>query len=90
MDNGRRVLYHPRYVEGFRDALAEASADLAAVRSELARVLGELARVTAALRELQAASLARQQAHAELVGLHRERALRLAERTERDPALPLN
>jgi hypothetical protein len=36
-----------------------------------------------------AASLARQQAHAELVGYHREREIQRARTAERDPALPL-
>jgi hypothetical protein len=56
----------------------------------LAQTRKSLDEVREAMRELRAAVLARQKAEAELASLYRERTIQRAQRTERDPALPLN
>src|SRR5262245_39042358 len=58
MNDGRRVvLYHPRYVEGFRNALREAKADLAAQhlrhQCTYADLLAELTELRDEVRELR-------------------------------------
>jgi hypothetical protein len=98
MDNGRRVvLYHPKYVEGFRSALREARADLHDMHfrhlcelADLRREIDTLRAELAHLRELRAAVLARQKAEAELAELYRERAIARARAAERDPNIPLH
>jgi hypothetical protein len=92
--DGRRVLYHPECVRAYRDALAEARADLHAMHHrhlrELAALRRELDECHAALRELRDARAAIVQAEAELVSLYRERSIQRARTAERDPGQPLN
>jgi hypothetical protein len=94
MSNGRRVLYSPSYIQGFRNALCQARADLHAMSfrhaCELADLRKEFDQVRADYAELRSTVLARQDAEAELAALYRERAIARARAAERDPALPLN
>ena len=90
MDNGhRRVLYTEERVRALfarmRDELNEMAVRHA---SEVAVLRTELDEIRAQFDELRAVSLARQRAHAELVGLHRERAIQRARAAERDASTP--
>jgi hypothetical protein len=88
--NGRRLLYSPAYVEGYRRALQEAHADLADMSFKSAcrhaDLMRELDKCRAELDELRAMVLARHRLDAELVGLYRERELQRATRAQRDPS----
>jgi hypothetical protein len=94
MGNGRRILYSPQYVQGFRVALAEARSDLHDMHfrhlCEIADLRRELDETRAALDELRAATLAREKAEYELRELYHERAIARARAAERDQAAPLN
>jgi hypothetical protein len=84
--NGRRVLYTEERVRALfarmRDELNEMAVRHA---SEVAVLRTQLDEIRAQFDELRAVSLARQRTHAELVGLHRERAIQRARAAERDP-----
>jgi len=92
MSNGRPVvLYHPQYLEGFRNALREARADLHQLHFNH---LCELADVRAELKVLRevlevVVSVTRQQAEGNLASLRRQLEVALA-RIERDPRKPLH
>jgi Skp family chaperone for outer membrane proteins len=92
--NGRRLLYSPRYVDGYRVALLEAREDLHGLhfkhQCELADLRRELDKCRADLEELRAAVRARQNAEQELASLHRERAIQRARAQARDPTIPLH
>lgn len=86
MDSGRRILLHPRYIEGFRVALREARGDLhemhyrhlcelAALRAEVAELREILSMIVGTLRT---------QAETDLATLRRQLERALA-RIERDP-----
>jgi len=93
-----RVLVHPDRVRALfarmREELNELSARYAAQAarhaSEVAVLRTELDEIRSQFDELRAVSLARQRAHTELVGLHRERAIQRARAAERDVSKPLH
>jgi len=89
----RRVLYSQQYIEGYRNALAEARADLQAMsfrhRCELTDLRKELDAARAEFDELKTAVFARQCAESELATLYRERELGRARAAERDLTRPL-
>jgi ABC-type lipopolysaccharide export system ATPase subunit len=92
--DGRRVLYSPEFVAGYRRALAEARADLADMSFKSAcrhaELMHQLEQCRAELNELRIAVLARQEAEQIVAGLHRQRELARALGAERDPAQRLN
>jgi hypothetical protein len=94
LHKGRVVLYHPKFVEGFCAALAEAKADLHDLHfkhvCEMADLRRELDACRAELDGLRTAVLARQHAEGELAILHRERDIARAQAAERDPNAALN
>jgi hypothetical protein len=90
-----------RLTAAYEALLAEAKGDLARMHFEYScrqadrdrevdALRAELAEVRALYDQLRSVSLARAQAEAELVALHRERAIVQARAAERDPATPLN
>ena len=89
----RRVLYSQQYIEGYRNALAEARSDLHEMHAkhlhEHAILRRELDQCRAELGELKTTVLARQHAESELATLYRERELARAQAAVRDPMLPL-
>jgi hypothetical protein len=89
-----RVLDSPQYIEGFRDALREARADLDKMHQrhaiELGRLYGELERVRSALDELRSVALAREKATVELAELRRLREISKANMVQRDISTPLH
>src|SRR5215467_9360357 len=89
-NGGRRLLYTEERVRALfarmRDELNEMASRHA---SEVAVLRTELDEIRAQFDELRAVSLARQRAHAELVGLHR-RAIQRARAAERDASTPLH
>jgi hypothetical protein len=90
--SGRRVvLYHPRYVEGFRAALMEARADLREMHLQHLCEIANLQGQVAELREVVqlVVSVLRQQAEPDVATLRRQLEIALA-RLERDPNRPLN
>jgi hypothetical protein len=92
MDNSRRVvLYHPKYVEGFRNALAEAREDLRVLHARHLDQLDDLRREVSELRSIFADVVAslRVQAEADVHALRRKLEAALA-RLERDPRRPLH
>jgi hypothetical protein len=89
----KRVLYSQQYIEGYRNALAEARSDLQEMHAkhlhEHAILRRELDQCRAELGELKTTVLARQHAESELATLYRERELARAQAAVRDPMLPL-
>ena len=90
-NGGRRLLHTEERVRALfarmRDELNEMASRHA---SEVAVLRTELDEIRAQFDELRAVSLARQRAHAELVGLNRERAIQRARAAERDASTPLH
>jgi hypothetical protein len=88
--SNRRVLYHPDYVQGFRDALAEARADLREMAERHAARVTVLEAKVAALRaevdQLRSIALARQRGELELAELRRLQAIGRARLAQYDPA----
>jgi hypothetical protein len=91
MDNGRRILYSPQFVDGFRVALREAKADLQEMHfrhlCELAELRREVGELRSILQDVIWAS--REKADADVAGLRHELETALA-RLERNPNKPLN
>jgi len=89
--DGRRVLYHPRYVEGYRHALTKARADLDEMHRQHVCEFGNLLGEVAALREVVQliVSTLRQRADLDVDTLRQQLELALT-RLERDPARPLH
>ena len=89
--NGRRLLYSPQYVRGFRVALREARTDLYDMHfkhlCELADLRKEIAELRAVL-HLVVTTL-REKADQDVAQLRRQLETPLA-RLERDPAKPLH
>jgi len=93
MGDGRRVvLYHPKYVEGFRVALREARADLVAMHERHLAELADLRAEVAELRSILAdvVRLSREKAEGDLVALRRQLETALGRLERRDPAQPLH
>jgi uncharacterized protein Yka (UPF0111/DUF47 family) len=93
MDSSRRVvLYHPRYVEGFRAALREARADLAALHFRHLCELQDLRREVDELRSIfeDVVHTLRQQAESDVDQLRRQLMAALVRLQRRDPNTPLH
>src|SRR5262249_10291645 len=95
MRNGRKLLYHPGYVQGFRNVLAQARGELAEMsfrhacdyadrQRELAALREELEETRLAFEELKTVVRRRQDAEHELAELFREREISRARMTVRD------
>jgi len=93
MSRNRKLLYTPGYVEGFRNALRQARAELAQQHfhhlCELADVRKELDELRAQFDTLRSISLARSKAETKIEELRRLQAIGRARAAERDPASPL-
>jgi hypothetical protein len=97
--NNRRVLLHPSYVEGFRNALREAKADLHQQHFEhLCRLadqnveIADLRAEVAELREILAllVTISRQQAETDVATLRAQLMALLVRLQRRDPTNPLH
>jgi len=90
--NGRRLLYSPQYVQGFRVALREARTDLHDIHFKHLCELADLRREIAELRDVLhlLVTTLRRQADQDVAQLRRQLETATLARLERDPAKPLH
>jgi len=86
--NGRRIVVARSWALA-REQFAAVVSERDALKFELTLTKQSLEETRATLTELRIAVLERQRAEDALVELYRERAIRRAQRAERDPAVPL-
>jgi len=88
----RRIVYTPEHVQRFRNALAEARADLRESHSRFLAEIAELRREVAELRSIMqdVVRASRVKAADDVASLRHELETALARLERRDPALPLH